>query len=75
MHRCLNVPVTELIGGSPPARPESDGSGEREQILRVLKETAGRVGGSKGAATRLGLKRTTLISRMKKLGITSAQVS
>jgi formate hydrogenlyase transcriptional activator len=44
-------------------------SGEREEILRVLKATNGRVAGIDGAAERLGLPRTTLISRMKKLGI------
>jgi formate hydrogenlyase transcriptional activator len=43
---------------------------EREHILRVLRETHGIVGGPDGAATRLGLKRTTLQARMKKLGIT-----
>jgi formate hydrogenlyase transcriptional activator len=37
--------------------------------MRVLKETKGRVGGPSGAAARLGLKRTTLITRMKKMGI------
>jgi formate hydrogenlyase transcriptional activator len=41
----------------------------REKILKVLKETKGRVSGAEGAAVRLGVKRTTLISRMKKLGI------
>jgi formate hydrogenlyase transcriptional activator len=39
------------------------------QILKVLKRTGGQVGGRDGAATLLGLKRTTLINRMKKLGI------
>jgi formate hydrogenlyase transcriptional activator len=43
---------------------------EREHILRVLRETHGVVGGPDGAAQRLGLKRTTLQARMKKLGIT-----
>ena len=71
----LNVPVSELTNGISVARANDDGSGERDQILRVLKETAGRVGGPNGAAFRLGLKRTTLISRMKKLGITTARVS
>jgi formate hydrogenlyase transcriptional activator len=71
----LNVPVSELTNGSLGAKLERDASGEREQILRVLKETAGRVGGPNGAASRLGLKRTTLISRMKKLGITPVQMS
>lgn len=42
---------------------------DREQMLRALKEAEGRVGGLNGAAARLGLKRTTFITRMKKLGI------
>jgi len=42
---------------------------DREQIIQVLKETDGRVGGPDGAASRLGLKRTTFITRMKALGI------
>jgi formate hydrogenlyase transcriptional activator len=42
---------------------------ERELILGVLKETDGKIGGQSGAATRLGLPRTTLIYRMRKLGI------
>ena len=44
---------------------------DRDEIIRVLKEADGRVGGPNGAATRLGLRRTTLITRMKKLGIGS----
>jgi formate hydrogenlyase transcriptional activator len=42
---------------------------ERSHILKVLDETGGVVGGRKGAAARLGLPRTTLIARMRKLGI------
>ena len=42
---------------------------DREEILHVLKQTQGRVAGPQGAAARMGIKRTTLISRMKKLGI------
>jgi formate hydrogenlyase transcriptional activator len=42
---------------------------EREHILRVLRETKGKIGGSDGAAARLGLIRTTLNSKLKKLGI------
>jgi formate hydrogenlyase transcriptional activator len=42
---------------------------EREHILRVLRESKGMIGGATGAAERLGLKRTTLNSKMKKLGI------
>jgi len=42
---------------------------EREHILRVLQETDGVIGGPSGAAARLGMKRTTLQYRMKRLGI------
>ena len=41
----------------------------REHILEVLRETNGVVAGPRGAAARLGLKRTTLLSRMQRLGI------
>ena len=47
----------------------------RQHILGVLRETNGIVAGPRGAAVRLGVKRTTLLSRMKKLGITPADVS
>jgi formate hydrogenlyase transcriptional activator len=42
---------------------------QHDEIVRVLAECKGRVGGADGAAVRMGLSRTTLISRMKKLGI------
>jgi len=42
---------------------------EVSHILETLKQTQGVVGGPKGAATRLGMKRTTLIHKMKRLGI------
>ncbi len=42
---------------------------EREHILRVLREARGIIGGIGGAAEKLGMKRTTLNSRMRKLGI------
>jgi formate hydrogenlyase transcriptional activator len=42
---------------------------EREHILRVVRETHGVIGGPQGAAKRLGLRRTTLLYRMEKLGI------
>jgi formate hydrogenlyase transcriptional activator len=52
------------------AVPEKAGNCDEQQaIVKVLGETKGRVGGAYGAAARLGLKRTTLIARMKKLGI------
>lgn len=46
-----------------------EGEDEYQLIIRVLKESNGVVAGPKGAAQRLGLKRTTLLSRMKRLGI------
>jgi len=42
---------------------------EREYILHVLREAKGQIGGDSGAAAGLGLKRTTLNSKLKKLGI------
>jgi len=42
---------------------------QRDEIVRALKVTSGRVGGPNGAAVRMDMKRTTLISRIKKLGI------
>jgi len=42
---------------------------ERDHILEVLKQTDGQVGGAYGAANRLGLARTTLVYKMRKLGI------
>ena len=46
---------------------------QREEIIRALTECKGRVGGPHGAAAQLNLARTTLICRMKKLGINSYQ--
>ena len=42
---------------------------QREEIVRALNDSKGRVGGENGAAARLGINRTTLLSRMTKLGI------
>jgi formate hydrogenlyase transcriptional activator len=42
---------------------------EREHICRILRQTRGIIMGPKGAATRLGMKRSTLYDRMRKLGI------
>ncbi|MGC8549173.1 MAG: sigma 54-interacting transcriptional regulator [Acidobacteriaceae bacterium] len=46
---------------------------QRQVITRILQETKGRVGGVDGAAAHLGVHRTTLLSRMKKLGIDPKQ--
>jgi transcriptional regulator with GAF, ATPase, and Fis domain len=44
-----------------------------DEIVHALTACKGRVGGADGAATRLGMKRTTLVSRMKKFGIYAKQ--
>jgi formate hydrogenlyase transcriptional activator len=72
----LQVPIGELGGNSTavPIANSRDGDA-RHEILRILKDTKGRVAGPNGAAARMGIKRTTLISRMKKLGIDPRQAS
>ncbi len=68
----LRAPLAEL------EKPEEESAAvsalnfhaaEREHILRVLREAKGMIGGTGGAAERLGLKRTTLNSKLRKLGI------
>lgn len=73
----LQVPIAELTnsGKSNFVMPPAADSSERNEIIEVLKQTLGRVAGAQGAAVRLGIKRTTLISRMKKLGIDPRRVS
>ena len=67
----LQVPISELK--SPPqlsqAEPVTLRAAERVLILRVLRECHGLVGGPSGAAVRLGINRSTLNSRMQRLGI------
>jgi PAS domain S-box-containing protein len=68
----LRAPLSELQMPEETTTQQADVSleaTEREHILRVLREAKGMVGGSDGAAARLGLKRTTLNSKLKKLGI------
>ncbi|HLX08901.1 MAG TPA: sigma 54-interacting transcriptional regulator [Thermoanaerobaculia bacterium] len=67
----LRVPLAALTAAAesaPPAVATLEAA-EREHILRALRETNGVVGGPRGAASLLGMKRTTLQSRMAKLGI------
>src|ERR1700758_2590709 len=73
----LQVPLSELRSDdTPPVLAAGTREwNEREEIVRILKETGGRVGGAGGAAARMGLKRTTLISRIKKFGIDPKAVS
>ncbi len=86
----LNVPVAELQPRTTQVAASEDSSArsprrkpvrsiltevDRDQIIEALKEAGGRVAGSTGAASRLGLKRTTFITRMKKLGIDPNRVA
>jgi formate hydrogenlyase transcriptional activator len=67
----LRVPVAQFKA-TPEGIPASFVTmqeAERQHILRALDETHWTIGGPRGAATRLGMKRTTLQSRMQKLGI------
>ncbi len=57
--------LATLRGRSPGESPDI----ERARILKALEEARGRVGGPNGAAARLGMKRTTLQSRMKRLNV------
>jgi formate hydrogenlyase transcriptional activator len=67
--------VKETINAALNAKRPTDeyAQKEREKIVRALAECNGRVGGADGAAARMGIHRTTLISRMKKLGIDPRQ--
>src|ERR1700730_7019658 len=72
----LAISVPELGNNGTGSSPSKNGSfDEQDRIVRILKETNGHVGGVNGAAARLGLKRTTLLTRMKKLGIDPRKIS
>jgi formate hydrogenlyase transcriptional activator len=84
----LRVPVADLHSRTIPVSEDASSKStkrrpvrsilaevDRNQIVQALQEAGGRVGGRDGAATRLGLKRTTFLTRMKKLGIDRNQVS
>ena len=71
----LQAPISELSsnGRTVPVMDTREAN-ERDEIVRILKITNGRVAGPEGAAARMDIKRTTLISRMKKLGIEPRKV-
>jgi formate hydrogenlyase transcriptional activator len=77
----LNVPLRDLQGETylapmipRPLAHESSSETTADVIVRTLRETNGIVSGPRGAAERLGLKRTTLLWRMNRLGIDRKQV-
>jgi PAS domain S-box-containing protein len=67
----LRAPLAELEMPESSATPKDTTlqSTDRDHILRILRDTKGVISGPDGAAARLGLKRTTLNSKMKKLNI------
>jgi formate hydrogenlyase transcriptional activator len=71
----LRVPLTELKATvRETAQPVTTlEAAEREHIVRALQEAGWVIGGPSGAAAKLGMKRTTLQSKMQKLGITRPQ--
>jgi formate hydrogenlyase transcriptional activator len=72
----LQVPIAELQSRLVvPSREGTLEATEREAIIRALRDSHWVLAGPRGAAARLGLKRTTLQSRMRKLGISRAEQS
>ncbi len=65
--RIVKETINALHGNSSTA--DDRAKKQRDEIVRALTETKGRVGGADGAATRMRMNRTTLLARMKKLGI------
>ena len=71
----LNGSLSDLTCAMKTSEPVTLEDAERSHILLTLRQTEGVVGGPNGAAARLGLCRTTLISKMKRLGILLEKVS
>jgi DNA-binding NtrC family response regulator len=65
----LQAPVEELLAGTTGIKIPTLEEAEREQILQALRACNGVIGGPEGAAARLAINRSTLNSRMRKLGI------
>lgn len=61
--------TVDALGGGFRKDPDQRTKRQREDIVQALTESKGRVGGADGAAARMGVNRTTLLSRMKKLAI------
>jgi formate hydrogenlyase transcriptional activator len=71
----LRAPLAEFRAETSSSQEHSLKGKEREHIIQVLKETGGMISGPKGAARRLGLKRSTLQSKIKRLGIAATDYS
>jgi len=73
--RILKEALSEAQNGTLKNAAKQYDENQRQEIMRFLSETRGRVGGDDGAAARMGINRTTLLARMKKLGIYAKQFS
>jgi formate hydrogenlyase transcriptional activator len=70
----LAVALPEKMSGAIDAATVVGDFEEQQRIMRTLQETKGRISGPNGAALRLGVKRSTLLDRMKKFGINPRDV-
>ncbi len=73
--RIVRETIGELNKDLPRHSTKEHDEKQRQEIMTRLSETKGRVGGADGAAARMGIQRTTLLSRMKKFGLDSKQFS
>jgi transcriptional regulator with GAF, ATPase, and Fis domain len=71
--RVVKETINALTKGDVKSAGEDYDEKQRQEIMRILQETKGRVGGADGAAARIGINRTTLLSPMKKFGIQAKQ--
>jgi formate hydrogenlyase transcriptional activator len=71
----LNVSLADLTRTSPLPVGVTLAEADRLHILRIIRQAEGRIGGKGGAASRLGLPRTTLLSKMRRLGISPGERS
>ena len=74
LHVSLGPAPAPPMQGAPERAPAKASAGtlkerERDQILQALEQTGWRIRGASGAAERLGIRSTTLESRMKRLGL------
>jgi len=72
--RILSVSLPEKMNSAIDAAAILSNFEEEKRIVETLRETKGRISGPNGAASRLGVKRSTLVDRMKKLGIDVRQI-
>jgi formate hydrogenlyase transcriptional activator len=73
--RIVRETISEISKGMTRSAAKEHDEEERQEIMRVLRDTKGRVGGADGAAARMAINRTTLISRIKKFGINPKHLS